>query len=47
MHHLGHINKLYLRTQISKDVSWCRYVCDCLCLPEQHQVVLLVHDDGA
>ena len=23
------------------------YVCDCLCLPEQHQVVLLVHDDGA
>ena len=47
MHHLGHINKFYLRTQISKDVSWCRYVCDCLCLPEQHQVVLLVHDDGA
>ena len=26
MHHLGHINKLYLRTQISKDVSWCMYV---------------------
>ena len=47
MHHLGHIDKLYLRTQISKDVSWCMYVCDCLCLPEQHQVVLLVHDDGA
>ena len=46
-HHLGHIDKLYLRTQISKDVSWCMYVCDCLCLPEQHQVVLLVHDDGA